>query len=106
MRYHLEILEVLILKLSRRMEIVKERLTPIFRRSFKAGKICSPFAICGPHPEERSLIMAHVCATRCPNVLEVRFISTPGIKNLVVFISDLIDILILLPHHGLIQVEG
>jgi hypothetical protein len=88
------------------MEIVKKRLTPIFRRSFKAGKICSPFTSCGTHPEERSLIMAHVRATRCPNVLEVRFISVPGFKNLVVFISDLIDVVILLPHHGFIQVEG
>jgi hypothetical protein len=50
--------------------------------------------------------MAHVCATGCPDVLEVRFISVPGIKYLVVFFSDLVDVLILLPHHGLIQVKG
>ena len=106
MRHHLEILEVLILKLSRRMEIVKERLTPIFRRSLKIGEIRSPFAGCSPHPEEGSLIVAHVCATGCPDVLEVRFISVPGIKSLVVFLSDLVDVLILLPHHGLVQVEG
>jgi len=50
--------------------------------------------------------MAQVRATRCPDVLKVRFISAPGIKNLVIFFSDLINVLILLPHHGLIQVKG
>lgn len=88
------------------MEIVKQRLTSVFRRSFKIGEISSPFAGCGPHTEEGSLIMTHVCATGCPDVLEVRFISAPGIENLVIFFSDLINVLILLPHHGLIQVKG
>ena len=50
--------------------------------------------------------MTHVRATGCPDVLEVRFISAPGIENLVIFFSDLINVLILLPHHGLIQVKG
>ena len=50
--------------------------------------------------------MAHVRAARSPDVLEVRFISAPDIKNLVVFFSDLVDVLILLAHHGLVQVKG
>ena len=50
--------------------------------------------------------MTHVRATGCPDVLEVRFISAPGIKHFVIFFSDLINVLILLPHHGLIQVKG
>ena len=52
--------------------------------------------------------MAHVRATCCPpNVLEARFISSLGIKYLVILLPlDLINVLILLPHHGLIQVES
>jgi hypothetical protein len=50
--------------------------------------------------------MTHVSATCYPDVLEARFIPSPGIKYLVIFFLDLINVLILLPHHGLIQVES
>jgi hypothetical protein len=44
-RRELEILEILVLELSRRMEIIKQRLTPVFRRRwFKIGEISSSFA--------------------------------------------------------------